>query len=233
LADTGQSTPPQTASGLISLAFSHYSSAVSLLGSIQMTQTASGHEVHTRTDLAYVRPNKMYLRQVQSSPSKSVLVTSDGTYFSYDPPEGLIDTKRLVEAVRTPYLYHEIQDIWLAAQLSAPDPNPILLIAIGRKGDLIRLTKQWTAFSLSGKKTIGQESVNVVIGKYRDSETALPTGSFELDINDQGDIRAYQVKESYTVPGHAEMAPIEITTQWAADLTVDAKPDDSMFRVIR
>lgn len=221
-----------TAADLISKSFARYSTAISVQGTINLVQTARGHSVSISTELAFVRPNKFFLKQKQSSPPKSLLVTSDGNTFSYDPPEG-IGLKRCVEYVRTPKLYQAVGDIWFAAQLSSPDPNPILLISIGRKPDLLRMTQVWNDFRIIGRKKHGEDWVNVIDGKYRVKPDALSTGKFELEITDLGDIRRYTLVEAYSLPNHPEVAPIEVTSDWTAELQIDGKPEERLFTVVQ
>jgi hypothetical protein len=229
-----QTSAPATPAGLISNMFAYYTSAVTLAGSIRMTQEAQGRAVVTDTDVQFVRPNRIYVRQSEhGGEGRSFLLTSDGQTFSYDKPKDIQGPARCVEYTRTAYQLLDLSDIYTATLNSIVDPSPILNVAIGRKPDLIRLTGQLLDYRIVGSYKDGSDTIYQIAGQYATAPNHPVAGKYQIDVSETGAFRRFVIKQYYAVPGHANMPPVEVTTTWVSTLQVDAKTNDSLFKTVK
>lgn len=241
LVSAGGSKTPQngvqttSASDLISKMLAHYTSAQTVVGRIEMTQEAKGVVVTTDTELQFQRPNLIYLRQTEhSSHGRTFLLTSDGKTFSYDRPPSPypLGPARYTEYTRTQYKVLDLGEMYTATLESIVDPNHMLNIAIGRKGDLEKFAAQLSSFHIAGSQKIGDDLVYEIVGKYALTYNATPSADFDMYVTADGDFKKFAVRQVYGVPNHPEMAPIPVTTTWVSTLQVGAKPDPSLFKTI-
>lgn len=223
-----------TPAAAISAAFKRYTEAKTLSGRIRWTQSANGVTVVTSTELAYERPSKLLIRQTQEASEKRAwLVTSDGKLFSYDRPETLQGSfGRLVEPVKGPSLVQTIREIYAAASKSLGDKSAILDIAIGRREDLATLRFQWATVTAIGHETIREVECTVVGGKWRESASTAPGGTYQMWISKDGDILRFAQREFFSVP-QSRAEPIEVISVWDADLVVNGPVDQKLFTVVR
>jgi len=228
-------TAPGSASELISRMLARYDGAQCVVGTIAMSQEAKGAVVTTETDLQYQRPNKIYLRQEEhSSQGRSFLLTSDGKTFSYDsPPDYPGRHKRFEEFTYNQYKQLDLGEMYTATLNSIVDPNHLLNIAIGRKGDLERFAAQLSDYRLVASQKVGDEMIYEIIGKYALFPNSAPSADFDMYITSAGDFRKFSIRQLYGVPKHPEMAPIPVTTTWVSTLQINGKPNDSLFKVVK
>jgi hypothetical protein len=212
----------------------HYAGAKSLSGTIRMSQEAKGHMITTDTELQFTRPNKIYLKQSEhSSQGRTFLLTSDGKTFSYDKPAGQYGPPRFEEPTWTQYKTLDLGDIYTATLDSIVDPNHLLNVAIGRRGDLERFVSQLASYRIASFAKAGSDTLYQIVGKYSLGPKVDATADFEMEVTENGDFRKFMIRQLYGVPNHPEMPPIPVTTTWESTLHVDGSIDTSLFKTVK
>lgn len=231
-------TAKQDAAAILGRMFQHYADAKTLKGKILMTQTANGVSVHVDTELQYDRPSMLYLWQRRDGGEAGHwLITSDGKEFSYDPPNGqnakLYGSRRHVEYVSQHNDSQNLGDLVEAAGRSLGDPNPILESAIAAKVRLKRLLAQWATLKFAGRESVNGKEVMVIKGDYRDDSNSPVAGEFEADVTDSGDFVRYILHQKIELKlKEVDSGPIDVTTEWDADLKVGSETDPKLYRVV-
>jgi hypothetical protein len=220
---------------LVSKMIARYAEAKTVVGTITFVNSASGRSVRIDTQLQLERPSRLFLRQATASqPPQTWLVTSDGEFFSYDRPEGLLGrAQRLIEPVKAGDQLLKVADIYSAAGGSLADRSPPLDLAIGRLVDLQALRNSWATLEYKGRTTFRGATVHVVAGQHRDAVELPASGTFEMLIGDDGDLLRYTHRNIVAAPREYNVAPIEVTAVWDADLKVNGPVDPNLFRVVR
>lgn len=225
--------PAPSAASIVSKMIARYHEADSMTGKITMQQGLGTQTVSATTVLQYERPNKLYIRQTfKGEEAREVLVTCDGRHFSYNTPENLPGSenlKRLVEAVSTQFGTLDLGGVYAASSKSLLDRSVALDLAVSRKEDLTYRRNQWATLSYVGKTTLQKESVHRITGRYRPYGEADVTGSYEMYINDSGDLRRYTLTTQLQDSGRV----MTVMGAWDVNLAVNGKPDPALFRVVR
>ncbi|MHB8635058.1 MAG: hypothetical protein ACYC96_01135 [Fimbriimonadaceae bacterium] len=236
--------PPQadTPNGgqIISKMLAHYSGLTTLTGNIRLVVQAKAptgsvaEEVDTTVQ--YQQPNKLYIRQDRSPPhAKTWLVTSDGSHFSYNFPEGsgrhaLSD--RLVETVNA----LDVTQIYAAASLSVGDRSAPLGIAICWKDELRRIVANWPTHDFSGEVEYNQVKAWKVVGKFTEVPGGTVAGDYYLIISKQGDLLEYATRKEFATPTSPTRRDVEhptvLTQTWHVALVPNGKPVPSLFTVV-
>lgn len=239
---SGQSSPD--GAQLISTMFKHYASASSLTGTIRMTQTLGSHSITLDTEIAYEAPSKYYLKQQLNSATepKSWLVTSDGTTFSYNYP----NTRRWVQGGPSGRLMEAVQpisggpamtyrDIYRATSLSIGDQSVPEDLAIAGQIELQAIKDQIAGITVAGTRKIGEDSVTVLTGNWREYARAPASATYAMYITEAGDLKRYERHETVAVnlPNGQSLSPQQVTTVWDVDLKVNGKPDEAVFQVVK
>lgn len=240
LAQQNAGAPPSGAD-LISKMFAYYARATSLSGTITMTQKAQSTSVTLNTTIAYETPSKLYLKQVlNSSQPRTWMVTSDGTDFSYDYPNdrrfagSKTEPGRLEEPVNFNGNSLNYQDIFRAALRSLGDLGIPELLAIGGRTNFSVIKGQIATIEYGGTSKIGGVTVVVLKGTWRSAPQAVPSAKYEMDITPEGELKRYSQDEIFGMKTPSgTIPPQEILTTWDVDLKVDAKPDESLFKVVK
>ena len=242
-----QGSEAPTAASLISKCFAVYHDAQSLSGTIKLTQSAGNVSLTISTELQLDRPGKLFLHQIKTgSKPEDWLVTSDGSQFSYDRPEGLLGSRdRYVENLLVDDAFHKhiqlgLPDIYGAVLRSISDKSAFLDIAIGRKEDLGFLLSQWPAFKLHGKVKVGEVECYAITGSYRDGQSSPVSGTFELYIKENGEFVRYVVKQDMQFQLKPDNSgrqnvltdPIHITSIWDSNLELNGKLNPALFKVV-
>jgi outer membrane lipoprotein-sorting protein len=233
-------TPPApTAGGLISAMLRKYAGAKSFTGAIRMVQTAMNTSLEIDTALAYERPGLFYLLQKDNAHRKELLTVSDGVRVSYPGPEtkGIGHVPRLIESIHNsdkPDL--SIGDMYVCAQYARIVTSLPLDAAIGRNIDLKQDVSRLGRFELKGKVDIDGQAVNQIIGKLNP-----PTGTFEMDITDDGDLVRYVTKDHFGIspqllnrrhlPTSTLRDGVEVETVYEIKFKVDPTLDHSIFHL--
>lgn len=233
---------PQKASEIVGKMLARYSNLSSLTGTIKMQQAMRDVKITIDTYVQYQQPSLLYVSQVKTGKTMDKwLVTSDGKYFSYDTPETMKTSRdrtypRLVEPVDHGTSKLDYQLIYKASSASIGDRSAPLDIAINNIYDLQFLRGQWATLKLEGKKQLGDVEVNSITGSWRAYGTALDSGTFQMMITDDGDLKRYAIKQIFSldtgVP-NATLPPTEIVTQWDVDLKPNGQPDTALFKLVR
>lgn len=237
-----QQAPSQgSAVGVVSKMFGYYAGAKSMSGTIHMTQAAEGKSLTLDTTIAYEAPSKLYIKQVRNSNDPgSWLVTSDGQVFSYDKPktsEYVPQQGRLLEPVSpSPGIFQDYHDIYRASLLSLGENDVPEKIAIAGRKELEEIRDCIGEVALANDQKLGNETVHVVNGTWRiqPDPRVPPTARFQMFITDDGQLRRFARTEYFsTKVNGVDTTPIEIITVWDLHLAKDAKPDETLFTVVR
>lgn len=242
----------QTAAELVSKMLAYYQEANTISGTITLTASDGGGQRQLVTSLQYAKPSKLYIRQVKAGgTAMQWLVTSDGTEFSYDVPQDLPGytfnehSHRLVEPVlqltgeyvgKTPVKApYGVRQIYAAVAPSIGDRSVPLDVAIGRTEDLRHDNLTWMTVESGGKVTFNGAETNRVFGKWRpygeaSTDTVNSPGQYEMLIADDGKLVRYSTFQFIRSPGGTDVT-LQLT--WDVNLTLNGKPDDSLFKVIR
>jgi len=223
--------PQKSAGQLVSAVFKHYYDASSLAGHFRLTQSAQGHQVVIETNVAYDRPSKLNIAQLRQDTGKRWRAVSDGRIFWYDRPANVYGKDRFSEPVAQIGRSETLADMYSGAARSLGDRSPILDMAIAAPEDLKSLRAHWNNLRLGGEVTLRGQKALVVKGDYFAIVGADPTGTFELDTTEDGDVLRYiQIaKYAIKVEGQAQAAPIEVTSVWEADLKIGAINDPKVY----
>jgi hypothetical protein len=240
-APTAQSTV--SPKDLLAKSIARYSSAGTIRGAITMTQTANGKSVIVETGLQVQKPLKVYLQQVRKGGEPGeCLVTSDGRSFSYPPiPSNVLKMKRSVE----PFFDQNgkailnvdtgkplgLSDMYVATNSFLVDKNIWLDMAFGELSHLKAMTSKWATLQYRGRVKSRGVEVHAISGDWRETNIAVPSGEFELYINDDNDIIRYVVNERIAVPNVNQA--VQVSTVWDADLRIGTEVDTNLFRLIQ
>jgi hypothetical protein len=190
------------------------------------------------------------------------LVTSDGKLFSYDAPESSLGSqpstqigtlgargRRLTERVRqmlpdqfvtdasgrqvAKWGDFDVRQIYAVAAPSMGDRSAPLDIAIGRIEDLSHDKLTWMTVESNGKATVNGVEGTVIVGKWRpygdaSSDPAQAPGQYQMVISDEGKLLRYMILQFVGPPDHY----YTLRETWDLDLTLNGKPDESLFRVV-
>ena len=241
LVQGGGQAPTTDAAGIISKMFAYYNGTTSLSGTIHMTQSAAGHSVTLDTEIAFVAPSKLYIKQyLNGAEPKTWLVTSDGKVFSYDVPNTTRfaksrPTARLMETVQPGPVALTYRDIYHATALSLGDRSVPLDLAIGSVEEMRAIRDQSATVVYGGHEDLNGVSVNVINGQWREYGRAPVSGTYQMMITDDGQLKRYSRKETLAIDegNGARLDPQQVTTVWDVNLQVNAKPDESVFAVVR
>jgi len=222
-----------TASQLLTKVLSRYSTATSVSGNIVMTQSAQGQTINVVTKLQYERPGKIFLAQQKNGKNPDAwLLVSDGETFSYNDPNDATHVKRNTEYRIQNGIEQKVADLYMAAERSLGDLNPILDIAISQPVRLQRLKEQWATLNVEGTAKVNGIAVQRVTGLLRVDAKTPAAGTFEIDVTDEGDIVRYGTSQKYSFPDISKEV-IEVTTIWDSNLKVGGKIDPALYKVIR
>jgi|GEM_PF-851230 len=254
-AGKGQNTADKVtnpAAELVSKMLAYYAEAKSMTGTITLTATANGQgNAQLVTTLQYELPSKLYISQVNGGPHlMRWLVTSDGKSFSYDRPDNLplAPRQRLVEPVYQAiptelnkdgtYVHrnYTVKEIYaVVARDSLGDRSVPLDIAIGRRDNLAHDDLTWMTVESGGKTTLNGVQANIVNGKWREfgneaTDLNHAPGNYQMVITDEGRLLQYTI--SYLV-GDLKGVQAMLRETWDVDLTVNGKPDERLFQLVR
>lgn len=231
-----QEAGPTSPSALVSRMLARYANVNSMVGTIRFTQTAQSKSVSIETTLQFERPSKLFIRQqLRSSDPMTWLVVSDGKEFSYNTPEnlpGAANLPRLIEKVVQNDIALDTRAIYKAAASSIGDRSAPLDIVIGDPDDLKGLTYQWASLEYRGRVRLGDEDVDLIVGRWRPYGTAPAHGTYEMYLTPSGELRRYVVIESVSA-GPQNPTVIQVHSVWDVRLTINGKVDPALFKVIR
>ncbi len=223
-------TPAQRVSEMLL----RYYNAESLSGTITLTQTSGNVAVTVVTELDYVRPDKLSIRQTRRSsfPGQWV-VTSDGTAFTYNEP-GNADPKvhRLQEPMTTLQgAKLDIRGVYAACSNSLGERPAPLDIAIGRKEDLQALKIQWSTLGAVDAVGTPPAGTTVVGGRWREYDGAAETATYQMWISPSGDLKRFMQFERLMV--EAGRPSQLVTSDWVVDLKIGQVPDSKKFVLVK
>ncbi len=258
LAVLAPTAPKQSAaSQLVSKMLQYYSSAQSLTGTILFTASDGAGKAQLLTTIQYEKPSKLYiLQEKRGSQPMQWIVSSDGKYFSYAPPEYLASAtfnskpQRLIEPINQivpgeflknaagktvpKYAPYDVRQIYAVAASSLGDRSVPLDIAVGRTEDLKHDVLTWMTVIGKGKTTLNGVEANLIVGGWRPYGEAIadpnnPPGTYELYITDEGKLLRYTVTQLLGEAGN----PTRLQETWDVGLTLNGKPDQNLFRLVR
>jgi hypothetical protein len=234
-AQTAAAPQEPSAGELVFKSMERYQKALTISGGIKMTQTAAGSTQITNIELDYIRPNRIYLHQIRTGTvAGEKLLIGNGTMFAYDKPEDVEGKPRFVEPTQTRNQdLLNIGDMYLAAQRSLLNQNPIQDFAIGRRDDLAQFRDDVVSLKIDHKEKVGADDVYVLTGEWRMTKGLPTSGHFEMYITADGDFRRFVLREQVAVPNHPEMAPVQVTTTYDSSLKVDGDVKEELFKTIR
>ncbi len=230
-----------SAASLIGKMYQYYHGADTLAGRIRWTQAVADRTLIIDTEVQFDRPGtRLYLRQIKKSnlDPEQRMITCDGNYFSYDPPS-VIKPKsneqvhRLVETCHPGKQNLTLGDVYTVGGASLIDRNFPLTVIINRREDLEFENKLMPSLAYQGTRQLGDETVHVVTGRWRQAPNVEPTGSFEMLITDEGQLRKYSRTENVIVQGPGG-GTFQVMSVW--DVAVEKNPksiDQKLFTVIR
>jgi len=227
-------TQGNEAAALVSKMLAYYNDAKTFAGTIRMVQTAGNKQAIVTTELQAELPAKLYLRQElkASYGSDSWLVTSNGEYFSYQPPEG-VEGRRLVEPVEHARGSHDVRSIYAAIVKSIYDRSTPLDIVIGRTADLRYRNLQWVNVKLQGETQIGEDTVTVVGGQWREYGAAPASGVYTMAIDSQLRLRRFTISEKVGVSTGGQQIVQQVDTVWEVNIQKNVAVRQELFNLVR
>lgn len=226
----GSISPQENAAESVSKMLAGYANAKTISGNIKMTQSLGSVSVQIDTYLQLERPGKLYLRQERKSLNdpRTWIVSADGTYFSYAVPAERADTaQRLIEAYGPG---QDLKDAYNASARSMGDRDAPLAIAISRQKDLEFVRNQWVTVGTIDPKPEGSDGLLVVGGKWREYKSMPSSGTFEMWLTPDGELKKYIRRETIAAEG---LAPQSVITRWDVDLAINGKVDPNLFQLVR
>lgn len=235
LAGTGaQGAQGNEGAALVSKMLAHYNNAKTLVGTIRMVQTAGNKQAMVTTEFQAEWPAKLYLRQElkASYGGDTWLVTSDGLVFSYDPPVG-VEGRRLAENVQHERGTHDVRTIYAAVVKSIYDRSTPLDIIVGRTEDLRYRNYQWVNVTIQGETQIGEDTVTVIGGRWREYGAAPASGTYTMMIDAQHRLRRFSIVEKVAVNAGGQQIVQDVDTTWDVNIVKDGPVKQELFKVIR
>jgi hypothetical protein len=234
---------------LIGKMLQYYADAQTLTGSITLTASDGKGQAQLLTQIQFEKPSKLYIRQAKGGTKPAVwLVTSDAKNFSYDYPDFLpgTQTTRLLESIRQvvpnqfvkgpdgkdqpKYANYDVRQIYATAAASIGDRSVPLDIAIGRSEDLRHDVLTWMTVHANGKVSVNGVEGNSITGKWREyGDQDQTRGEYELVITDDAKLLRYTIVQNM---GTGPTSYVQLRQTWDVDLTVNGKPDPSLFKVV-
>jgi hypothetical protein len=241
-----------TPQALISQMVSKYAKAPTLNGAIEAEILVKGERVRVSTEVSYVRPNRLAIRQAESfKGTRNYLVVSDGVGFVYsNPVEDLRKREPLLyePAVRTnpPRPENNFQrtlesltigDIYVAGSQSLADRSVPLDLAIGRREDLEFLQGQLVEVKDGGDVVFNGQRARRIFGPWRPfAQAAHALAQYELFITPEADLVGYRMTENFRVKGegrNAREVDVQMVSTWKVAFQVGAPIEGSRFRLPR
>lgn len=229
------------AAALVSKMLAYYNDAKTFAGTIRMVQTAGNKQAIVTTELQAELPAKLYLRQDLKANygSDSWLVTSNGEYFSYQPPEG-VEGRRLVEPVEHARGSHDVRSIYAAIVKSIYDRSTPLDIVIGRTADLRFRSYQWVSVSVLGETQVGEDTCTVVGGPWREygfttvkRQELAPSGQYSMAIDSQSRLRRFTISEKVGVSTGGQQIVQQVDTVWEVNIQKNVAVRQELFNLVR
>lgn len=233
--------PPQTAAAAISKMFAVYSTAQTLSGTIEQTQSAQNQTTKILTRVQFDRKfRKLFIRQDKPTGfnAGSYIITADGNRFSYPPTPEMMDranaNRSLMRVLEPMFLVDGTilteKDAYVAGTKSIPDRSAPLDIAMSRTEDLQFIRKQLATLETLRTDKIGDETVTVYGGKWR--PFGEPTGTYEIWLDSQNHLRRYATRESISLAPNTPV--VDVITVWIVNLTINPPTlDQDLFKVIK
>jgi hypothetical protein len=216
---------------LISKAMARYFDASSVVGQLNLTQSAKGVQLKIDTTIQFDKPSQLLIHQNRTGAvPKQMTVVSDGKYFVYTRPEGTYGQDRFIEEVTQKGYTQSYRDIYSASSRALVDRSPILDMVIGRREDLKVLQGRWGAKKVTGRTTIRGTEGYVIEGAYHDMAGAPATGEFQIVVTEEGDVLRYSNTQRIRIPDQTNET-IQILSVWEVDLKVNTKTDPARYRV--
>lgn len=228
----GQEMP--TPGSVISTMMNRYASATTMTGHINFTQSARSAAIHVATDLAYVRPSKIYIHQSSiTGARKNALLICDGKTFAYDRPPATFGPIRFIELVTQTGRTLSLDKIYAASHLSLLDRSAPLDLAVGANLDLRKLREQWSQMKISGPVESQGISSFVITGDWRENADHPVMGTFSMNITQTGDLLRYEIKQRIGIPPAAGGGIVDVSSVWDCDFRPDSPVDPGVFAEIK
>jgi len=231
--------PKLQASAVVTEMLGKYFKSKETAGTIVMTQEYDKHAYSVTTQLQFERKYKIYIKQVSSrTPQEVWLASSTGQSFCYDVPVGLdglvkqgfVAGTRFAEKQVFDGQVMDIAEVYHAVSRSLGDRSVPLDIAISHSDDLKYVLNQWKTMVLAGTVKYKDEDVYVIKGDWRPYLNAEVRGKYTLYITKNYELKQYSTTEMFSI---AKIAPKPITTTWDVDLQLDAKSDQSLYKIYK
>jgi hypothetical protein len=243
-----------TAAEVVSKMLAHYAGLKTLTGSITLTITAEAPTGKVSreydTQVAYERPSKVYLSQVDRATKKTWLVTSDGTIFTHDTPGNALPSRghRMIEPVtiiedqrkegsgksNVVSDTSDVTKIYAVCCTSIHDRSVPLGIAFSWNDEMRRFISQWVNPGFVAQASGGKDPF-VIGGDYRSFATDPPspvTGTFRMVISRNYDLVEYSTSEFEGVPQHPGIT-VAVISDWKVNLTPNGQPNEDLFRAVK
>ncbi|MBL8088388.1 MAG: hypothetical protein JNM85_10020 [Chthonomonas sp.] len=232
-ADDATRASGPSAAEVVSKMFNRYFESKSTVATIQFVQSVSNIAVQTDTVLQFDAPSKVYIRQVRrslTSPAES-LVTSNGTHFSYNPPEVAFQAKgqeRLIESVVQQGKALGVREIYSASSASLIDRSVPMDIIFGRLEDLKYMRLQWASVGFT--RSPNQDGDYAIGGDWREYGAAPVAGKYELVIGKDYEIKRYSVRETL---GFENQVAGEVVSTWNVVSKTNSAGDAKLYTLVR
>lgn len=225
-----------TAPRIVSNMLARYSRAESLSGTIRMTQTLMGRSVVIQTELQYVRPLQLNIRQTMVEPrsSRVAFIRSNGHQFAYSPPrttaveapEGMI-----VEPQDERGVVRLMAEVYALANRSLFVRSTPLDIAIAGREDLRFISGQWVTVNMLGRVEVGGVTCWRIGGNWRAYAGTPVSGTYEMIISPQFDLVRFTRREM--LAGGDVQTPQPCDTVYEVNLRVGVPVPASAFVIRR
>lgn len=221
-----------TPGSLISRMLARYAEATAVSGEVTFRQTAEGKSLFIDTRFQMERPRLLYIRQQRRGSNEVSLTVSDGIAFTYEVPRHLRERndQRLYEQQNQNGVLLNVTDVYAASQEGFLDRSPVLDLVVARTEHLRFWRNQVLNLRWMNDAAPAVGQSGTIIGDWRQYGSAPITGRFILSISPQGDLLRYAISEKVSVKGSR---PVEVTSEWTADLKVGSPGDKALFRVVR
>ena len=211
--------------------------------------------IHGSTKVQIERPNKIFVVQNSDLPGAgNGRIISNGQRFLYNVPQDTreltrtlgndsqLNSQLIEDVVQFDYNSQtknilDVAQIYTVGSAGLPlHPAAPLDIAISRHDALKAFSDQLASVSDQGNTTINGKSAHIVTGDWRQYVDAPVSGTYQLAITDDGDLLQYVLNEKVDPAGADANGgvvrmtqPINVTTIWNVDLTVNGQVDEKLF----
>ena len=219
-----QAEPPTPAQEIIKV-IERYQDKLCATGTIVNTITSGKSTIKVMTDLQYLRPSKLSVRQ-KSSSDKTAMTVSNGKAFIYKAPNftQLEDkTEYRIEPVkelRTGNLL-TVDEIFPIGSTGLLDKSTALDIVMGRKDNIGHLDRLLADLKFGEKQTINGKECTVIVGRMLEAYESDASFKVQFAFTANHDLVQIQTHQIVLGDDKGKEVAVNFVMTWDVDVKVN------------